>query len=60
MCIRTDDVSLDNAASVRTWEKLGFKQVGLIPGAGRLRTGKSGEEEYVDAAVIYKSLVRDE
>lgn len=47
----------DNVASLRLWDKLGFQRVGLIPKAGRLRTGPNGAEEYVDAVVVYKSFV---
>ncbi|GAA5831877.1 hypothetical protein JCM11251_003918 [Rhodosporidiobolus azoricus] len=42
-------VYVSNVASVRIWDSLGFKRVGLIPGAGRLE----GEEGYVDAIVFY-------
>jgi hypothetical protein len=55
-------VYVTNEASVRLWEKLGFKNVGKIPGAGRLKVGDG--EEYVDAWVVYgdfgKIGVRDE
>lgn len=47
----------DNGASLRLWDKLGFQRVGLIPKAGRLRTGPGGTEELVDAVVVYKSFV---
>ncbi|CAK9781133.1 hypothetical protein CC85DRAFT_282495 [Cutaneotrichosporon oleaginosum] len=47
----------NNVASLRLWDKLGFQRVGLIPKAGRLRTGPNGAEEYVDAVVVYKSFV---
>lgn len=51
-------VYVNNVASVAIWERLGFKRVGLIPGAGRLKKADgSGEEEYVDAAVYWKSFV---
>jgi hypothetical protein len=46
-----------NKASLAIWDKLGFNRVGLIPDAGRLKTGPNGEEEYVDAVVIHKSFV---
>jgi L-amino acid N-acyltransferase YncA len=48
---------LDNHASLKLWDALGFKRVGLIPGAGRLRTKDGKGEEYVDAVVIHKSFV---
>lgn len=46
----------DNVASLRLWDKLGFTRAGVIPNAGRLKTGPNGEEEYVDAVVVYKSF----
>ncbi|WOO81161.1 L-azetidine-2-carboxylic acid acetyltransferase [Vanrija pseudolonga] len=46
----------NNVASLKLWDKLGFSRVGLIPKAGRLRTGPNGAEEYVDAVVVYKSF----
>ena len=48
--------STDNAASVRLWEQLDFRRVGCIPQAGRLKSGPNGEEEYVDALVMYKAF----
>jgi L-amino acid N-acyltransferase YncA len=61
-------VHADNLASMRTWDKLGFTRVGVVPGAGkRVRKRQSnkdgnGEEEvyYVDVHIIYKSLVEGE
>ncbi|WWC89230.1 uncharacterized protein L201_004148 [Kwoniella dendrophila CBS 6074] len=50
-------VYLNNAASLATWTKLGFERIGLVPGAGRLKTGPNGTEEYVDAVIMYKSFV---
>ncbi|KJA27790.1 hypothetical protein HYPSUDRAFT_34937 [Hypholoma sublateritium FD-334 SS-4] len=50
-------VYVNNGASVRLWEKLGFTKAGRIPRAGRLRTGDGQGEEYVDAWVIYRSFV---
>lgn len=47
----------NNVASLRLWEKLGFTKVGVIPGAGRLKTGNGDEEKYYDAHIIYKSWV---
>ncbi|KAH9485521.1 N-acetyltransferase aca1 [Psilocybe cubensis] len=49
-------VYVNNVASVRLWEKLGFTKVGRIPRAGRLRTADGQGEEYVDAWVVYKSF----
>ena len=46
-------VYVTNTASLRCWDQLGFKRVGLIPGAGLLRTGEGGKEEYVDAVVYW-------
>lgn len=48
---------LDNIPSLSIWDQLGFQRVGVIPKAGRLKTGPNGSEEYVDAVIIYKSLV---
>ncbi|GHJ87171.1 hypothetical protein NliqN6_3573 [Naganishia liquefaciens] len=50
----------NNYASLAIWDSLGFSRVGLIPKAGRLKTGPNGEEEYVDAVVIWKSFVEGE
>jgi len=47
----------NNIASLRLWESLGFQRAGVIPAAGRLKTGPNGEDEYVDATIIYKSFV---
>ncbi|KAJ9100557.1 hypothetical protein QFC21_003600 [Naganishia friedmannii] len=47
----------NNHASLAIWDSLGFSRVGLIPGAGLLKTGPNGEEEYVDAVVVWKSFV---
>ncbi|KAL1411433.1 hypothetical protein Q8F55_002389 [Vanrija albida] len=46
----------NNVASLRLWDKLGFTRAGLIPKAGRLKTGPNGTEEYVDAVIVYKSF----
>jgi len=53
-------VYVNNVASVRLWEKLGFVKAGLIPRAGRLRKKSGIGEEYVDAWVFYKSFVKNE
>ncbi|KAF9565603.1 hypothetical protein CPC08DRAFT_629702 [Agrocybe pediades] len=50
-------VYVNNAASVKLWENLGFTKAGRIPRAGRLRTADGKGEEYVDAWVIYKSFI---
>ncbi|KAG6381939.1 hypothetical protein JVT61DRAFT_563 [Boletus reticuloceps] len=47
-------VYVNNVASVRLWERLGFVKAGLIPRAGRLRRTDGLGEEYVDAWVFYK------
>ncbi|KAF8141223.1 hypothetical protein EV363DRAFT_1391696 [Boletus edulis] len=47
-------VYVNNVASVRLWERLGFVKAGLIPRAGRLRRTDGPGEEYVDAWVFYK------
>ncbi|KAK8864491.1 hypothetical protein IAR55_001741 [Kwoniella newhampshirensis] len=47
----------NNGASLAIWDQLGFIRVGVIPGAGRLKTGPNGTEEYVDAVVVFKSFV---
>ena len=52
-------VYVNNEASVKLWEKLGFVNVGRIPGAGRLRKAGGGEgEEYVDAWVVHGDFGR--
>lgn len=51
---------VNNTASVRIWEKLGFRRVGLIPKAGRLRMKDGEGEEYVDAGVWWKSFVDED
>lgn len=44
----------NNKASLAIWQRLGFTQVGKIPGAGLLKTTPGGEEEaYYDAWVIF-------
>lgn len=52
-------VYINNTASLRIWDKLGFKRVGLIPQAGRLKKSDGTGEEYVDAVVIWKSFVEE-
>ncbi|KAG7091092.1 hypothetical protein E1B28_010147 [Marasmius oreades] len=53
-------VYVNNVASVKLWEGLGFTKAGRIPHAGRLKTPDGEGEEYMDAWVIYKSFVDDE
>jgi RimJ/RimL family protein N-acetyltransferase len=43
-------------ASLAIWDRLGFTRAGLIPEAGRLKTGPNSQEEYVDAVVYYKAF----
>ncbi|PLB37287.1 GNAT family N-acetyltransferase [Aspergillus candidus] len=43
----------NNVASVKIWEKLGFRVIGRVPGAGRL----ANSEELVDALIIGRELV---
>jgi len=50
-------VYVNNIASVRIWESLGFTKAGLIPKAGRLKRDDAQGEEWVDAWVFYKSFV---
>jgi len=50
-------VYVNNVASVKLWESLGFTKAGRIPRAGRLRTKDGEGEEYVDAWVFYKSFL---
>ncbi|KAH9834026.1 acyl-CoA N-acyltransferase [Rhodofomes roseus] len=48
-------VYVNNTASVRLWEALGFTKAGLIPRAGRLKKVDGSEgEEFVDAYVFYR------
>lgn len=49
-------VYVNNVASVRLWERLGFTKAGRIPRAGRLRKADGTGEEYVDAWVFYKQF----
>src|ERR1044072_7464064 len=37
----------NNTASIKLWKKLGFKEIGRIPSAGRLKK-INGEEEFID------------
>jgi len=57
-------VYADNPASVRIWNKLGFQQIGIVPGAGK-RVRKIGDDNggvkedvyYVDAYIVFKSFL---
>jgi len=50
-------VYVNNVASVRIWEALGFTKAGRIPSAGRLKRKDGDGEEYVDAWIFYKKFV---
>jgi len=51
-------VYVNNIASIKLWESLGFAKAGLIPNAGRLKKEASEPgEEYVDAIIYYKSFM---
>ncbi|PFH52123.1 hypothetical protein AMATHDRAFT_57472, partial [Amanita thiersii Skay4041] len=52
-------VYVNNLASVKLWEQLGFEKAGRIPRAGRLRKASGDGEEYVDAWVYYKEFSRE-
>ncbi|GJE91420.1 hypothetical protein PsYK624_075700 [Phanerochaete sordida] len=49
-------VYVNNIASVKLWEALGFTKAGRIPRAGRLKKADGIGEEYVDAWVFYKQF----
>ncbi|CAD6568000.1 MAG: hypothetical protein CYPHOPRED_002290 [Cyphobasidiales sp. Tagirdzhanova-0007] len=49
-------VYVNNVASVRIWDSLGFTRAGLVPKAGRLKTVDGESEEYVDAILYWKDL----
>ncbi|ORY85403.1 hypothetical protein BCR35DRAFT_302888 [Leucosporidium creatinivorum] len=51
-------VFINNHASVKCWDQLGFTRAGLIPGAGCLRTEDGKGEEYVDAFVYHYDFVK--
>jgi ribosomal protein S18 acetylase RimI-like enzyme len=46
-----------NVASIKLWRRLGFKEIGRVPNAGRLRgqgeLGGDAKEGYVDAIQFY-------
>lgn len=43
----------NNVASIKIWERLGFKIIGRVPGAARL----ANSPDLVDALIIGKELV---
>jgi RimJ/RimL family protein N-acetyltransferase len=49
----------NNTASIKLWKKLGFKEVGRIPNAGRLKKINSEEEEFVDAIMFYYNFEKE-
>ena len=56
-------VYVNNIASVKIWDSLGFTRAGLVPKAGRLRKvpgagpeQDSEEEEYVDAILFWRDF----
>lgn len=49
-------VYVNNIASVKIWDSLGFQRAGLIPKVGRLKTADGQGEEYVDAYVYWRDL----
>ncbi|KAF9974626.1 hypothetical protein BGZ73_001925 [Actinomortierella ambigua] len=56
-------VFYSNQASIRLWQRLGFREIGRIPQAGRLRgqgpTKSKDEEGYVDAVMFYFDFTSD-
>ncbi|KAF9039421.1 acyl-CoA N-acyltransferase [Hymenopellis radicata] len=53
-------VYVNNTASIKLWERLGFTKAGRIPRAGRLKRKDGDGEEYLDAWVFYKSFIDTE
>lgn len=50
-------VYINNTASLRIWDSLGFSRVGLVPEAGLLKSAMAGApDEYVDAVVYHKTF----
>lgn len=47
----------NNVASVRIWDNLGYRRVGVIHEAGRLKDDTGDKEVYVDAIVFQKVFV---
>ncbi|SCV68453.1 BQ2448_574 [Microbotryum intermedium] len=52
-------VYVNNIASVKIWDALGFQRAGLIPNAGLLKkaAGEGEGEEYVDAIVFHYNFM---
>lgn len=52
-------VFANNAAAGALWARVGMRRVGTIPAAARMPVtgGGGGETEYVDAHILYRSLV---
>ncbi|KAJ1030613.1 hypothetical protein NDA18_001853 [Ustilago nuda] len=48
-------VYVNNMASVKIWQRLGFTIVGRLPMAGALKT-EDGKEELTDACIIFKDF----
>ncbi|SCZ90396.1 BZ3500_MvSof-1268-A1-R1_Chr1-3g01962 [Microbotryum saponariae] len=53
-------VYVNNIASVKIWDSLGFQRAGLIPNAGLLKKAEGEGEEYVDAIVFYYNFMKVE
>ncbi|GAA6061933.1 hypothetical protein JCM10212_001501 [Sporobolomyces blumeae] len=51
-------VYINNVASVRIWDALGFQRAGLIPNAGLLKKKDGDGEEYVDAIVFHYDFTK--
>ncbi|KAK7691761.1 hypothetical protein QCA50_005162 [Cerrena zonata] len=49
-------VYVNNIASVKLWDALGFTKIGRLPNAGRLKKADGSGEEYVDAWIIHKQF----
>ncbi|KAF8908048.1 hypothetical protein CPB85DRAFT_1376475 [Mucidula mucida] len=47
-------VYVNNTASIKLWERLGFTKAGRIPRAGRMKRKDGDGEEYLDAWVFFK------
>jgi ribosomal protein S18 acetylase RimI-like enzyme len=50
----------NNIASVQLWRKHGFKEIGRIPGAGRLKKRNDNGEEFIDAIMFYYDFAENE
>ncbi|KXS09687.1 acyl-CoA N-acyltransferase [Gonapodya prolifera JEL478] len=49
-----------NEASVRLWRSFGFREIGRVPEAGRLKVGPGGSEVWVDAIQFYYDFIEGE